>query len=302
VLEQLIRRDQIDILVDLAGHSGSNRLPVFARKAAPVQVSYLGYPDTTGLATMDYRLTDAIADPPGVTDQFNREKLIRLPQSAWCYEPPDVCPPIAPLPMLMSEHVTFASFNHLAKLTPKMLELWARVLREVPRSCLLMKAISLSHDGARQRIAAKFRDAGIETERIELVGRTPGVADHLRMYGRCDIALDTFPYNGTTTTCEALWMGLPVVTLCGTNQHMARVSASLLTTAELGDFVAHSPDQFVAIAVRAANDPSRLAEIRSTMRPRLEASPLRQASAFTRNLESVFRKVWREFCSSYRRT
>jgi predicted O-linked N-acetylglucosamine transferase (SPINDLY family) len=295
---EIIRDDRIDILVDLAGHTHGNRLLVFARKPAPVQVTYQGYPDTSGLPAIDYRITDAIADPLGVTDRFNVEKLIRLPETNWCYRPSPDAPPVAELPMRQNNFVTFASFNNFAKVSPKMLELWAQLLLCLPNSKLLLKASGLDNPDARQRTLATLTSESVNADRIELVGRTRSTIDHLALYGRCDVALDTYPYNGTTTTCEALWMGVPVVTLCAPDLHMARVSASLLTTAGLPELIATSPQQYIDIAAALASDPNRLLQLRTSMRERLHASPLLDGPRFTRNLEAMYRQLWKSWCAS----
>jgi predicted O-linked N-acetylglucosamine transferase (SPINDLY family) len=286
-----IRDDRIDILVDLAGHMAGNRLLVFARRPAPVQVTYLGYPDTTGLRRIDYRLTDEIADPAGTSDSFNTERLIRLPGCAWCYTPPDSAPEISPLPAQTSGRLTLASFNNFAKVTLDVIALWVRVLNAVQGSQLLIKAAGLDYPSARQRVLEQFASAGISTDRLELLGRTRTTAEHLAMYQRCDIALDTFPYHGTTTSCEALWMGLPVITLLG-QMHLSRVSASLLHAVDLDDCVAQNADEYVGIASAMSRDLARLAELRLSLRERMRGSPLLDAKAFTRGLEEQYRQMW----------
>lgn len=288
---QMIRDDRIDILVDLSGHSGVNRLPVFARKPAPIQVTYLGYPNTTGLPAMDYRLSDSVADPPGMTEAFNVERLVRMPQTAWCYTPSPQAPDVNELPALTSGYVTFASFNNLAKVTPQILGRWAEILLAVPHSRLLIKADGLHDEQTRKIILAPLVSAGVDPVRVELLPRAPSTAAHLATYHRCDVALDTFPYHGTTTTCEALWMGLPVIPLLG-NMHVARVSASLLTTVGLSELIAESPEHYVKRAIDLANDLPRLAKLRVEMRRRLQSSPLLDSASFTRSLESAYRKMW----------
>ncbi len=285
-----IRLDQIDILVDLTGHMAKNRLLVLARKPAPVQVTYLGYPNGTGMPQVDYRLTDAIADPPA-NDGDYVEKLVRLPGCAWCYRPPENSPPVGDAPpMLRNGHVTFGSFNKFPKISPPLLKLWAKVLAMVPGSKLLVKAKSLG-DPSTQAIARRaFDAAGIPADRITLTGWQEDTAGHLATYDRVDVALDTFPYNGTTTTCEALWMGVPVVTQTGAT-HVSRVGASLLSVVGFGDLVATSPRQYVDLAVALARDSSRLTELRQTMRQRMRTSPLMDAATFTRNLEAAYRTM-----------
>jgi predicted O-linked N-acetylglucosamine transferase (SPINDLY family) len=269
-VEATIRSDAPDILVDLAGHTGSNRLPVFARRVAPVQISYLGYPNTTGLREMDYRLTDAITDPDEEDQRFHTEKLIRFAPCAWAYLPPENAP--APVKPVTAE-VTFGSFNNFAKASDDTLRLWGRVLAGVPDSRLLLKAHCLDDPELGEIVEGKLKLLGIDRSRIELLDRTPNLQSHLALYNRVDIALDTFPYHGTTTTCEALWMGMPVVTLVG-DRHASRVSASLLTAAGHPDWIAHSEDEYARIAIELANDPTRRASLRSSLRDDLRRSLL----------------------------
>jgi predicted O-linked N-acetylglucosamine transferase (SPINDLY family) len=291
-----IREDEIDILVDLSGHTYGERLAVFARRAAPVQVTWLGYPNTTGLTTMDYRITDAVADPVGKSDKLVREALVRLPKGFHCYEAPDEAPPVAPLPANAYGHITFGSFNALFKVNAQVIDLWAAVLRRVPDSRLLLKGKWLEIDDMRKRVLEGFLRRGIAADRIELLARVNATADHLAVYGRVDIALDTFPYNGVTTTCEALWMGVPVVSLIG-ERHAARVGASILSHAGLDHLIARDPDAYVAIAAGLAEDRDGLARFRSGLRDRLAASPVCDGVGFTRQLESAYRTMWRTYCA-----
>lgn len=291
----LIRTDSIDILVDLAGHTAHNRLRVFARKPAPVQVSYLGYPNTTGLSAMDYRVTDADADPPGSMDHLHTEQLVRLPDSAWCFRPFDESPPVAERPAVSTGGIVFGCFNARPKITEELVTLWARLLRQVPGSRLLLKIAGVSEPTAQDRMRELLAKGGVERERLELMGRTPTTSEHLAVYGRVDIALDTFPYHGTTTTCEALWMGVPVVTLAG-KTHASRVGVSLLHNIGLEDLIAHSREQYVEIAVKLAGDVARLAQLRATLRTRMAASPLMNAPQFARNMEGAYRRMWSEWC------
>jgi predicted O-linked N-acetylglucosamine transferase (SPINDLY family) len=289
---QLVRSDAIDILIDLAGHSVHNRLPVFARKPAPVQVSYLGYPDTTGMPTIDYRLTDAIADPPGVTEALHTEQLIRLPGCAWCYRPLDNSPPVEDA--RATKTLTFGSFSVASKINPPLIELWARLLRELPDARLLIKTghglPSLAHPAIRN----EFARHGIGDDRLELVGFAPDLIEHLRSYSRVDIALDTFPYNGTTTTCEALWMGVPVISLAG-ETHASRVGASLLSVVGLPDLVANQPGDYVAIAKGLAQDVARRTQLRRELRPRMQSSPLMDGPRLARSVEQAYRTMWRAY-------
>ena len=297
-LDALIRADGIDILVDLAGHSSGNRLTVFARRPAPVTATWLGYPDTTGLSTVDYRLVDAITDPPGPADALASETLFRLSSSFLCYRPPSGAPDPGPSPAA-SGVVTFGSFNRLAKVTPKAVALWAAVLNRTPGSRLLMKSLGLDDPTIRARVENMFRANGVCSERLELVSWSPTWLAHLELYQRIDIALDTFPYNGTTTSCEAFWMGVPMIGLLG-DRHAARVGASLLTRIGLPDLLARTPEEYVAIAARLAADRERLATLRAGMRDRLRASPLCDATGFARQMENAYRTMWGLWCEERR--
>ena len=291
----LIREDKIDLLVDLSGHTSGHRLLVVARQPAPVQVSYPGYCDTTGMKAMDYRLTDALADPPGATEHLHTETLVRLHDCAWCFRPPPDAPPVSDPPMHRAGHLTFGSFNALPKVTDATLALWSRILLAVPGSHLLLKNIGLREPSVQMRIRGALEKAGIAPERSELIGPAPSIAEHLTTYRRVDIALDTFPYHGTTTTCEALWMSVPVVTLAG-QTHASRVGVSLLTTVGLPELIAQDQDDYLRLAVQLAADMTRLADLRATLRTRLAASPLMDAPRFARHLEAAYREMWRTWC------
>ena len=288
---RLIRQDRIDILVDLAGHAGGTRLLMFARRAAPVQVTWLGYPDTTGLVEMDYRITDADADPEGEADYQYSEKLVRLACGFLCYAPHADSPLVGKSPMLESGRITFGSFNNLAKVTPDVIGLWSRILSALPNARLIMKAHALESGNARKTVRARFERHGIAEERVELHGAEISAQGHLARYGEVDIALDTFPYNGTTTTCEALWMGVPVVSLAG-RTHASRVGASILARVGLEDLVASTPDEYLRKATALAADGPRLRELRAGMRNRMRGSVLLDARGFARNLEVAYRQMW----------
>jgi predicted O-linked N-acetylglucosamine transferase (SPINDLY family) len=291
----IVREDGIDILVDLAGHTAHNRLLVFARKPAPVQVTWLGYPNTTGLRSIDYRLTEAVSDPPGLTEPWHSEELFRLPGPFSCYGPPAESPAVAPLPALRSRSVTFGCFNHLAKVTPAMIALWSRILAEAEDSRLYLRSRGLSDRETSARIRAGFAENGVNPNRVELDGSELSVADHLGAYRKVDIGLDTFPYNGTTTTCEALWMGVPVVTLAG-RTHVSRVGVSLLTHLGSPEWAASTPDDYVRRCLDLAADLPRLAAIREGLRERLRSGPLCDGPGFTRRLEEAFQAMWRRKC------
>ena len=295
-VSSLIRADRIDILVDLAGHTAGSRLLVFARKPSPVQVSYLGYCDTTGMKVMDFRLTDAHADPPGATEHLHTEQLLRLPDCAWCFRPRDDAPAVGSLPMQCAGHVAFGCFGTLPKLTDVAFDLWSRILLQTPGSHLLLKNAGFRQSSAKMRIRRRLEKAGIAPERVELLDPTTGITEHLAAYDRADIALDTFPYHGTTTTCEALWMGVPVITLAG-QVHASRVGVSLLTNVGLPKLIAHDPDEYVRIATDLAKDVSRLSGLRAGLREQMARSPLLDGSQFARNVEEAYRKMWRIWCN-----
>ena len=296
-VEAIIRADAPDILVDLAGHTGFNRLPLFARRLAPVQMTYLGYPDTTGLRAMDYRLVDAITDPVGEADALATEELVRFAPVGWAYAPPADAPAVAPPPAAKDGPVTFGCFNNFAKVSDATLRGWAGVLAAVPGSRLLLKDRALTQPAQQERVRARFAELGIDGGRIELLGRTSGLAAHLAHYARMDIALDAFPYHGTTTTCEALWMGRPVVTLCG-DRHASRVGASLLTAAGHPEWIAEDWADYTRIAAGLAADLSMLAKISGGLRSDMECSPLldhpRQAARFG----AALREGWARWCTA----
>ncbi len=295
-LARRIRADEIDILVDLAGHTANNRLPAFAARPAPVQATWLGYPGTTGMDAIDYRLTDAIADPEGEADAVHSETLVRLPETFLCYTPPPEAPNVTPLPASANGHVTFGSFNSLSKVTPEAIETWARILHGVLGSRLLLKAKQLRPGEIGRRFLELFAAHGIDPSRIELAGDVTSTAEHLETLARADIALDSFPYNGTTTTCEALWMGVPVVTLSG-ERHAGRVTTSLLTTVGLPELSAATREEYIETAVRLAGDPDRLATLRGGLRGRMSAAPLCDAAGFAHNIEAAYRDMWRAWCA-----
>ena len=291
----MIRDDSVDILVDLAGHTAKNRLLVFARKPAPLQVSWLGYPSTTGLKTVDYKIADRYTDPPGVSEDFYTERLVRMPDCFSCYLPEKDAPQIQPSPVLKNGYITFGSFNNLAKVSDYIASTWVDIMKAVPTSRLIIKAKGLISTRANNDIARFFQSHGIAIDRIELHPPMPSVAEHLAFYNRIDIALDTFPYNGATTTCEALWMGLPVVTLAG-NTHASRVGASMLSNVGLAELIADSPDAYRRIATYLAGNVDRLSSLRNALREMMQRSPLTDSKKFTANLEKAYRDMWMEWC------
>ncbi len=294
-LAERIGRDGIDILVDVGGHTAKSRLLAFARKPAPVQVTWLGYPNTTGMDAIDYRLVDAVTDPEGEADAYASETLVRLPGGFLCYGGPKNAPVPSDPPRLTTRAVTFGSFNNPAKLSSATLDAWAKLLARLPTARLLLKGKPFAYPVTRAWFLERLSGRGVAADRVELVPWAADGAAHLALYDRIDIALDPFPYNGTTTTCEALWMGVPVVALRG-DRHAGRVGASLLNAAGLEEFVAGSVDAYVETAAALAGGPARLADLRKSLRPRIQASPLCDAAAFARNVETAYRTMWRHWC------
>lgn len=287
----MIREDRIDILVDLTMHMGDGRPLLFARKPAPIQVCWLAYPGTTGLATMDYRLTDPYLDP-GCDDHFYTEKSIRLPDSFWCYDPLTSQPDVNPLPAMTNSYVTFGSLNNFCKVNDGVLRLWAQVMRAVPESRLLL----LTHQGShRNRTLDFLQRESISPDRVAFASLRPR-DNYLKLFHEFDIGLDTWPANGHTTTLDSLWMGVPVVTLNGATA-IGRGAASILHNIGLPDLIASSPEQYVEIATNLAADQTRLMSLRDGLRARLTESPLMDAPHFTRNIEAAFRAMWQTWCA-----
>jgi protein O-GlcNAc transferase len=292
-LAEQVREDRIDVLVDLAGHAAGNRLLAFARRPAPVQVTCNGYIDTTGMAAMDYRLTDALHDLPGISDRFHTERLVRLPACNWCYRPDDDRPPVSPSPCLSAGFVTFGSLNKFYKATPPMLDLWARILPEVPGSRLVL--VVQGGDQANPSVRQSIVDRGLSAGRLDVLEKARSRREYLERFGRIDVALDTFPFNGITTTCDALWMGVPVVSLAG-QTHVSRAGLSILMTVGMGELVATTPDEYVQCATQLAADAGRLSSLRAGLRQRMDRSPLRDESAYTRAVEAAYRAMWVSWC------
>jgi protein O-GlcNAc transferase len=290
---QQIRDDQIDILVDTTMHMAQNRLPVFARKPAPVQATWLAYPGSTGMDTMDYRITDSHLDPPGQNDAYYAEESIRLPDCWCCYRPHVDAPQVNPLPATTAGHITFGCLNNFCKVTTETIQCWCRLMREVPGSRLILHA---PQGGHRQRVRDLLTAEGIDPDRMTFVGRVP-VREYLRLYQTIDIGLDPFPYSGGTTSCDALWMGVPVVTMSGKTA-ASRGTLTLLHTLGLSELVAESQDEYVQIASDLAGDPARLSQLRAALRPRMASSPLTDAPRFARNMEAAFLEVWRTWCAT----
>uniref|UniRef100_A0A0E0AYX4 Probable UDP-N-acetylglucosamine--peptide N-acetylglucosaminyltransferase SPINDLY n=1 Tax=Oryza glumipatula TaxID=40148 RepID=A0A0E0AYX4_9ORYZ len=265
----LVREDKVDILVELTGHTANNKLGTMACRPAPIQVTWIGYPNTTGLPTIDYRITDSLADPPDTT-QKHVEELVRLPESFLCYSPSPEAGPVCPTPAILNGFITFGSFNNLAKITPKVLQVWAKILCAVPNSRLVVKCKPFCCDSIRQKFLSTLAELGLEP-------------------------LDTFPYAGTTTTCESLYMGVPCVTMAG-SVHAHNVGVSLLTKVGLGRLVAKSEDEYVSLALDLAADVTALQELRMSLRGLMAKSPVCDGENFTRGLESAYRNMWRRYC------
>lgn len=290
-----IRQDGIDILIDLMGYTSNNRLKVLASKPAPLQCEWLGYPNTTGLNTMDYWICDEITNPPGLTDEYYSESLLYLHDCFICFKPPASAPDPGEAARTRNGYITFGSFNNYAKVSDTLLQLWAEILNAIPSSHLLLKSACLGHPSQRQLVTNFFSSRNIEPGRIQLEGYDPSRSGHLEKYTRMDIALDTFPYNGTTTTCEALWMGVPTITLSGKN-HRSRVGKTLLENAGLGELVADSEENYIAIASELANDPDRLSKYHDNLRTILSNSTITDSIKFTASLEVAYKKIWKKWC------
>jgi predicted O-linked N-acetylglucosamine transferase (SPINDLY family) len=287
----LVRSDRIDILVDLAMHTANNRLLVFARKPAPVQVCWLAYPGTTGLSAMDYRLTDPYLDPPGLFDAFYAEESVRLPDTFWCYDPLTDQPAVNALPGKAQGVITFGCLNNFCKVNDDCLALWAQVLQAVPQSRILL----LAPQEARERVLAKLEETGIAASRIEFTHALPRL-EYLSLYHRIDLGLDPLPYNGHTTSLDALWMGVPTITLVSQTTAFGRAGWSQLCNLGLKELAAETPEEYVAVAARLAGDLPRLQQLRSTLRQRMQQSPLTDSKRFARHVEEAYRLMWRRWC------
>lgn len=291
VLREHIQEASIDILVDLMGHTGNNRMALFAQKVAPLQVSYLGYSNTTGLTTIDYRITDRYTD---LDEALSSETLIRMPQSYFCYQPADETRqlPISPPPVLENHYITFGSFNHLAKLSPHLLALWTQILDAVPTSKLLIKSKSLADPSVQELLQKRL---GVAPDRLILAHYTPSLLEHLNKYSLVDIGLDSYPYNGATTTCESLWMGVPVVTLVG-ETHVSRMGLSILSAVGLTDWITYHPQEYVDRCVQLAHRIDDLRALRTSLREKMLNSSLMDAKSFTHYLENQYRIMWENWC------
>ena len=291
-LARAIRDDRIDILVDLTMHMSGSRLLAFAYKPAPVQVTYLAYCSTTGLDAMDYRLTDPYLDPPGENDRFYSEKCAYLPETYWCYRPSDETPEVSRLPALDAGCVTFGCLNNFSKVSQPALSAWCRLLGTLPGSRLILHAPSGSH---RQRALDFFAGQGVASDRVSFSPTLPE-NEYLAVYQGIDVALDPFPYAGGTTTCDALWMGVPVTSLAGQTA-VGRAGVSILSNVGLADLVARDVEGYVRIAAGLAGNLERLGELRATLRRRMQRSPLMDARRFAHNVETLYREFWEHWCA-----
>lgn len=296
-----VRADGVDVLLDLSGYAEGQRLEVFARRAAPLQGTYLAYPSTTGVPGMDFRIVDSTTDPPGEADRWSTERLVRVDPCLLVYDPAaGLVEGAAPSPPgergPREGPITFGSFSGMQKISRETAALWGRVLSACPGSVLLLRNHVLAGPAERAWVAERFAGAGVGPERLILEGPTPGAAATMREYASVDVALDSFPYTGTTTTCEALWMGVPMVTLAGRTS-ASRVSASILRAAGLGELVAEDPDAFVSIASGLAADRDRLAAWRGTLPGRMAGSPVGDGPGFAARFEGAIRGLWREACA-----
>jgi predicted O-linked N-acetylglucosamine transferase (SPINDLY family) len=296
-MASLIREDSIDILVDLTGHTANSRLKVFAMKPAPIQVTYMGYPNTTGLRAVDYALTDEVADPP--TEDSRRaycEELVYLNTGFTCYEPPADAPDVGPLPLRRNGHLTFGSLNNLVKLNDQVIALWGAVLNRMPSARLLICRDLLTSE-FKEDLCMRFLQHGISRDRLDLVSDVTVGRGHLGVYNRIDVALDPFPWTGHFTTCEALWMGVPVITLLG-NRHAGRMVASVLHQVGLKRMIARSSQEYVEIASALFEDPRHLELLRANLRENVRKSVLCDGARFVETLEGAFRDVWRRWCET----
>ena len=293
---KLVAADQIDILVDLANHTRGNRLEIFARKPAPLQVTWLGMPQTTGLDTMDFRITDALVDPVGLTEAIHTEGLLRLPNGALAFDADPAWPAVNELPAARNGYITFASFNNLAKVNPAVIAVWAQILLSIPEARLLFAASGDQDDELSAAVRTRFMRHGLAGERIEFAGRQ-SLTDFLRLHHQVDVALDPFPCCGVTTTLHSLWMGVPVITLEG-DTPVSRGGVGILGRLSLDEFVAQSEERYIAIATRMAVDTNYLATLRRSLRGRIAASIFSDPATVTRDLESAYRRIWQNWCAA----
>jgi predicted O-linked N-acetylglucosamine transferase (SPINDLY family) len=289
-----IFEDEIDILVDLAGHSANNSLTVLYQKPAPIQVTWLGYPNTTGLNEIDYRITDSLADPEGKADALHSENLFRLEKGFLCYQGDNEVPVQQDIPYDRNGYFTFGSFNNYVKVTPEVISVWAQILNEVPKSKLILKSSQFADKDTKGRCIKLFKKQGIAKERLNLVAMLPKSNDHMSFYGELDLALDPFPYNGTTTTFEALWMGVPTLTLSG-NRHASRVGESILSRVGLESYVSHNEKDYINLARLKSESLDELRELRTSLRENMICSPLCDQKSFAQQMESAYQYMWEKY-------
>ena len=290
----IIRQDRLDILVELAGHTRNNRLPMLAERLAPIQITGLGYPCTTGLGSIDYKLSDAVADPPGA-EAFYSESLLRLPECFWCFTPPAGSPGVAPSPCLANRRVTFGCFGEPCKISDVVLRNWRLILHQLPEARLLVKLPRWGHADNVAYLSDRLAEFGLHVERVQLQGPSVPIDAFLQSYGQVDVILDTFPFNGGTTTCMALWMGVPVVTLAG-NHLASRMGATILTHCGLHELIAETSAEYIAKAVALGSVPVRLSALRATIRDKMLEAPLTDGRRYVSHLESAYRTIWADWC------
>ncbi|MDA7583220.1 hypothetical protein N8698_03000 [Candidatus Pelagibacter sp.] len=288
----LIRNDKIDILVDLSGHTAGNRLLVFAQKPSPIQVTWLGYPNTTGLSAIDYRFTDIIADPKGEADELHSEKLLRLPNGFQCYQGNEKINVNIESPQDRCHRITFGSFNNISKITTEVIKTWSKILHAVPKSRLVLKLPMLENNISYYH--KLFIQEGIAKERTEFYQRLSSIEEHLKLYNTIDISLDPFPYNGATTTCESLWMGVPVITLLG-DRHVGRVGASIMTNVGLTNFIAHDINAYIDFAIKMSANTKYLKKLRAGLRERMQSAPLCDALSFAGDVETAYLNIFDKY-------
>lgn len=293
-VEEIVLADKPDILVELAGHSSGNRLPLLATRLAPVQISGLGYPPTTGISNIDYKLSDAIADPPDA-DIFYSEKLMRLPGTFWCYAPPGNCPAPAPSPCEASGYVTFGCFGNAGKITLNCLQAWREILHATPKSKLLIKSTSLGNPWGEEKLKQRLLAAGIDLHRVVLQGASSGLAFQ-QAYGQVDLILDTFPFNGGTTTAHALWMSVPVLTHAG-RLLISRMGATMLNACNCHGLIADSWEEYIAKGIALANSPQQLTTLRTSLRSAMASSSLCDGAGYVAGLEAAYRTAWQAWCN-----
>lgn len=296
VLAQIIARDEIDVLIDLAGYTNVHGVTVMAARPAPVLATYCGYPNTTGSSRIGWRIVDSVTDPAG-SEQFATESLLRIDPCFLCYRPEADAPEVVPLPCVRKGFVTFGSFNAQRKFNKVTCGLWREVLMSVPGSRLAIKSINFTEAASIAFAREQLRGYGLPIDRVDVLPAAKSAREHLAQYGEVDIGLDTYPYHGTTTTCEAMWMGVPVVTMTG-DRHASRVGTSLLSCVGLQDWIATSPEQYVEIAKRAASDNAGLSALRASLRERMAASALCDQAGFARKFEGAVRRMWEAWAAA----